>query len=151
MHPHYAYAHTQRRQLHVCYQPVTPTIIIRSMKAMVFSTYKKQRILHFARLGLKPPTITNELQKGNLKCSRVGIYKFPKHTRGTGSIGRKAGSGRPSKVSAEIKQIYVRGLDEAWWWNNGLPVALTLDRERLFHQSMNHPEVPNSFGMDLQK
>ena len=72
---------------------------------MVFSTYKKQRILHFASLGLKPPTIANELQKERLKCSRVGIYKFLKHYRETGSIGRKVGSGRPSKVTAEIKQI----------------------------------------------
>ena len=30
---------------------------------MVFSTYKKQRILHYASLGLKPPTIATELQK----------------------------------------------------------------------------------------
>ena len=72
---------------------------------MVFSTYKKQRILHFASLGLKPPTIAKELEKEKLKCSRVGIYKFLKHYRATGLIGRRVGSGRPSKVTAEIKQI----------------------------------------------
>ena len=43
---------------------------------MVFSVYKKQRILRFASLGLKPPSITKELQKEKLKCLRVGIYKF---------------------------------------------------------------------------
>ena len=72
---------------------------------MVFSTYKKQRILHFASLGLKPPTITKELEKEKLKCSRVGIYKFLKHYRAMGSTGRRVGSGRPPKVTAEIKQI----------------------------------------------
>ena len=72
---------------------------------MVFSTYKKQRILHFASLGLKPLTITKELEKDKLKCSRVGIYKFLKHYRAMGSIGRRVGLGRPSKVTAEIKQI----------------------------------------------
>ena len=61
---------------------------------MVFSTYKKQHILHFALLGLKPPTIAEELQKEKLK-----------HYRATSSIVRKVGSGRPSKVTAEIKQI----------------------------------------------
>ena len=72
---------------------------------MVFSTYKKQCILHFTSLGLKPPTIAKELQKEKIKCSRVSIYKFLKHFRETGSTGRKVGSGRPSKVTAEIKKI----------------------------------------------
>ena len=72
---------------------------------MVFSTYKKQRILHFASLGLRPPAIAKELQKEKLKCSRVGVYKFLKRYRESGSIGRKAGSGRPSKATAEIKKI----------------------------------------------
>ena len=60
---------------------------------------------HEPRTKVKPPTIANELQKENLKCSRVGIYKFLKLYRRTGSIRRKAGSGRPSKVTTEIKQI----------------------------------------------
>ena len=30
-------------------------------------------------------------------------------------------------------------------------IARTLDRKRLFHQSSNHPEIPNSFGVDLQR
>ena len=72
---------------------------------MVFSTYKKQRILYFASLGLKPPAISKELQKEKLKCSRVGVHKFLKRYRETGSIARRVGSGRPSKVTAEIKQI----------------------------------------------
>ena len=72
---------------------------------MVYSTYNKQRILHFASLGLRPPAIAKELQKEKLKCSRVGVHKFLKHYQETGSIGRKVGSGRPSKVTVEIKQI----------------------------------------------
>ena len=56
-------------------------------------------------MGLRPPAIAKELQKEKLKCSRVGVHKFLKHYRETGSIGRKVGSGRPSKATAEIKQI----------------------------------------------
>ena len=67
--------------------------------------YKKQHILFFASQGLKAPAIAKELQKENLKCSRVGIYKFLKKYRETGLIRRRVGSGRPSKVTAEIKQI----------------------------------------------
>ena len=72
---------------------------------MVFSTYKKQRILFFASQGLKPPAIAKELRKEDLNCSRIGIYKFLKKYEATGSIGRRFGSGRPSKITAEIKQI----------------------------------------------
>ena len=75
------------------------------VKTMVFSMYKKQRILFFTSRGLKAPAIAKELQKGNLNCSRVGIYKFLKKYEATGSIRRRVGSGRPSKIAAEIKQI----------------------------------------------
>ena len=72
---------------------------------MVFSTYKKQRILFFASRGLKAPAIAKELRKEDLHCSRVGIYNFLKKYEATGSIGRRVGSGRPSKITAEIKEI----------------------------------------------
>ena len=72
---------------------------------MVFSTYKKQRILFFTLRGLKAPDIAKELQKEKINCSRVGIYKFLKKYEATGSIGRRVGSGRPSKITAKIKQI----------------------------------------------
>ena len=75
------------------------------MKKMVFSTYKKRRILFFASRGLKPPAIAKEPRKEDLNCSRIGIYKFLKKYKVTGSIGRRVGSGRPSKITAEIKQI----------------------------------------------
>lgn len=72
---------------------------------MVFSDYKKQRVLALASKGLRAPTIARELQKENLKCSRIGVHKFLRKFQETGSISRRVGSGRPSKVTAEIKQI----------------------------------------------
>ena len=72
---------------------------------MVFSTYKQQRILvHYSR-GYKAPTIAKLLQEENLRASRVGIAKFLKKFNETGCIQRRPGSGRPSKISAEIKEI----------------------------------------------
>ena len=71
---------------------------------MVYSTYKNQLVLFTSR-GLETPAIAKELQKENLKCSRVGIHKFLKKYKATGLISRRVGLGRPSKVTAEIKQI----------------------------------------------
>ena len=72
---------------------------------MVYSDYKKQRIIYLHAQGHRPPTIEKMLQQENLRCSRVGIHKFLKVYHATGSIARQPGSGRPSKVTAEIKTI----------------------------------------------
>ena len=69
---------------------------------MVYSTYKKLRILYLHSQGFKAPTITKMLAKEKLKCSRVGVAKV---YEATGSIARRPGSGRPSKITAEIKDI----------------------------------------------
>ena len=51
----------------VCIGPVAQPTMIKnfplSVKTMVFSTCKKQHILHFALPGLNPPTIAKELEK----------------------------------------------------------------------------------------
>ena len=72
---------------------------------MVYSSYKKQRILSLYLQGLKAPTIARLLQKEHLQCTRVGVHKFLAHFEMTGSINRRSGSGRPSKITAEIKAI----------------------------------------------
>ena len=72
---------------------------------MVYSTYKLQRILYYYLQGYKAPTIAKLLREEKLKASRVGIAKFLKKYTETGSIGRRRGSGRPTKVTAEIKAI----------------------------------------------
>ena len=72
---------------------------------MVYSSYKQQRILFFASKRLRAPAIAKELRKENLTCSRIGVYKFLRKYEETGSIRRRVGSGRPTKITAEIKQI----------------------------------------------
>lgn len=72
---------------------------------MVFSDYKKQRMLALASEGVRAPTIAKELQKESLKYSRVGVHKFLFKFQETGSISRRVGSGRPSKVTLEIKHL----------------------------------------------
>ena len=72
---------------------------------MAFSSYKRQRILHYYFRGYKAPTIVKLLRGEKLPASRQGVQKFLKHYRKTGTIGRSAGSGRPSKITQEIRNI----------------------------------------------
>ena len=72
---------------------------------MVYSIYKRQRILHFFFEGCKAPTIAQKLQLENINVSRRGVTKFLKKYRETGSIGRRPGSGRGTKLTEEIRVI----------------------------------------------
>ena len=81
------------------------SLVLQYVSKMVYSVYKKQRILYLYSQGYKPPTIKKMLDKENLKCSRVGIHKFLKVYIATQSISRRVGSGRPSKITGEIKQL----------------------------------------------
>ena len=72
---------------------------------MVYSNYKKQRILYYHSLGMRAPSIAERLREKRLPCTRVGIAKFLRRFTESGSLSRWAGSGRPSKVTAEIREI----------------------------------------------
>ena len=72
---------------------------------MVYSSYKLQQILYHWLRGHRAPIISRLLRKENLKASCIGIAKFLKKYRETGCIGRRPGSGRPSRITAEIKAI----------------------------------------------
>ena len=94
----------RRRSAYVrTYVRKNDVLLVHLPDEMVYSSYKKQQILYLYSQGLKAPTIVKELQKEKLKCSRFGIDKFIKVYETTGSIARQPGSGRPSKVTAEIK------------------------------------------------
>ena len=72
---------------------------------MVYSSYKKQRILCLYFGGYKPPTIAKLLREEGMQVSRRGVDKFIQRYRQTGTIARKPGSGHPSKITSEIKAI----------------------------------------------
>ncbi len=55
--------------------------------------------------GNKPPTVLEILKQEGMSASRSGIYKFIQHYLRTNTIARKPGSGRPSKITEEIKKI----------------------------------------------
>ena len=72
---------------------------------MVFTSYKKQRILYYYERGFKPPTIKKKLEEEGLYASRVVIYKFLKKFLESGCITRSVGSGRPLKITMEVKRV----------------------------------------------
>lgn len=71
----------------------------------MYSAYKRQRILHYYSRGYKPPTVSRLLREEGLSASRRGIDKFLLKFQQTGSIGRRPGSGRPSKFTTEMEAI----------------------------------------------
>ena len=72
---------------------------------MVDSDYLKLRILFIVHKGYKAPTVCNILKVKNLSCIRENIFLFLKRYAKTHSITRKLGSGRLSKMTAEIKAL----------------------------------------------
>ena len=72
---------------------------------MVFTEYQKQRILNYYLEGYRAPTIHRLLKAEKLQASRVGIAKFINRYEETGCITRLPGSGRPSKITAEVKAV----------------------------------------------
>ena len=74
--------------------------------------YKKQQILHFHRLGNKPPTISHLMREEGLVASPVGVYKFLNKFKDTDSITRRPCSGRPTKVTDEIKSLMEQQMNE---------------------------------------
>ena len=72
---------------------------------MAYSEYTRQRILCFFFNGLKPASITRKLKEEGINTSRVGVWKFIKRYQANGTIHRRPGSGRPSKINAEVLRI----------------------------------------------
>ena len=65
---------------------------------MVFSEYTELRILYHHNNGLKPYTIIKLL-------SKVGVWKFLKVYKNTGSTMRRYGSGRMSKITQRVMKL----------------------------------------------
>ena len=61
-------------------------------------------ILHHME-GHKAPIIARLLRGEGVKFSRVGISNFLAKYEKTGSLRRRIGSGRPSKITAETKKL----------------------------------------------
>ncbi len=72
---------------------------------MVFDDYTKQRILFFFFQGSRAPAIARHLETEGIIVSRRGVAKFVKRYLTTGTIARRQGSGRKTKITDDIKRI----------------------------------------------
>ena len=73
---------------------------------MVYSSYTKQRILHYYSLNYNPSSIQKVLlEEEDIVTTWQGIAGFLKTYRLTGRIDRHPGSSRPTKVTSEVKLI----------------------------------------------
>ena len=72
---------------------------------MVLDEYKKRRILEYNKQGYSPRRISELLRQEQLSVSHRGIAKFLARVSATGSTARRAGSGRPSKITAAVQSI----------------------------------------------
>ena len=73
---------------------------------MVYSMYKKQRILYYRYKELNAPTIAMILvEEEGLGVTRQGVLSFLMRYRETRTIGRQPGNGRPSVISEDVKEI----------------------------------------------
>lgn len=101
---------------------------------MVYTTYVKLRILHHHFRGRKPYTIAKALEEEGITVSRFGVHKFIKLYTETGSIERKSGSGRLTKITARVKELVeaqMKGDDETTAYQlhrmlveNGIEISL---------------------------
>ena len=78
---------------------------------MVFTKYQKMRMLHYHGKGFKAPTIRRKLLEEGICVSREGLHKFLIKFSERGCMLRRPGSGRPSKVTAEVKRIVDEQMD----------------------------------------
>ena len=80
---------------------------------MVFSTYTKLRIVHYQSKGYKPYTIANFMKENDgISASRYCVAKFLKVYQSTGTIERRAGSGRMSSITRKIKELVEEKMKE---------------------------------------
>ena len=72
---------------------------------MPYTTCVKLRIIHHYLHGLKAYTIAKVLKEEGIKVWRFGVHKFLVTCRETGSIERRPGSGRLSKITMWVKEL----------------------------------------------
>ena len=79
---------------------------------MVFSDYVKERILFYHRSKKNSAQIVRCLAEEGHTASKVGVMKFLRRYRETGTIARVPGTGRVSKVTSEIRMVIEKQMEK---------------------------------------
>ena len=115
---------------------------------MVYSWYKKQRIIYY-NLGNRALTICSLLWREGLWTSHVGIAKFIERYNETGSLSRKPGSSRPSKIT-KIK-AFVEVKMQKMTRQQLISFTPCWQHEDFKLAGKNCTPLLNFFGLDFQK
>ena len=75
---------------------------------VVYNEHTKRRILFFHAKVYRAPTITKWLGDEGIVVNKQGVGSFLAHAEKTGSIGRRPGSGRPSKQTDGVRETIER-------------------------------------------
>ena len=78
---------------------------------IVYSDYAMQRILVYYHCKKNCTKIARCLAKEGYSVTKVGVAKFFCHYKETGSISRKPGTGRASKVTASIRDTIEKQME----------------------------------------
>ena len=76
----------------------------------------------------------------------MGVAKFLKYFEDAGTIARKPGSGRSSKVTKEIKGIVSRGTDAKGQQDNSTPA---ISCQGIWYISTDHPSLSIVSQVDI--
>ena len=79
-------------------------------KVMVFTDYAKRRILHFREKGCSFAEIVKRLHEENISASKAGVWSFLKKYNQSGEISRKKGSGAPTVINQDVKELIDRAM-----------------------------------------
>ena len=70
-----------------------------------YSTYTKQRILAYNSRGVSAYSMVQLLRGEGLSASKSGILQLLRKYRAIGTIMRRPGSGRPTKITADVLSL----------------------------------------------
>ena len=115
---------------------------------MVLSTYAKQRVIALYSEGFTALTIVKKLREA-IYVTQVGTHKFLCVYKATHTVNRRSGSGRPSKITAEIRKL----VDQQMIKDNKTATyhlhQLLLRNQQYFVD--NYSPVPNRVGMAISR
>ena len=113
---------------------------------MVYSMYKKQRILSYCSQGLKAPTIVKVIhEEEQLSCTRLGVATFLNKFEETGRLTRRNESDPPSKITTNQGKQQMYHDDET----TAMQLHCLLERLWLLHLIEDHSKVQDILRMDL--
>ena len=116
---------------------------------MVLSTYEKQKIVFYHSEGLTPSQILSALKVEDVFTTRQTIARFIARFQKTGTIARKEGSGRPSKITDRVRELVERRMredDET----TATQLHTLLSSCGISHLPIHNPPMPLKAWMDFQ-